>query len=476
MVAGAALYWAVILSGKSGMIRRPDFFAGSEYLEVTILITTTALFLTVFSKAFSSSRNRILLSTSALALLILNLILSLCSDVTQLGNIGTGLIMCIWGLHFTLISAEEAAGHVILTSFLTVIIYMGIMCLPPEPAFLTKEILILISALLSLVSSIIYNRKDTPPSDHADVALGGTLEAIRKPAALRFYASRLLLGFVIGVIMGLEEGMRSESDNGILIKVIAAIIAAAIVVMFLCQPNMQGKTYTYLPALPLLTTGLLVLPFVGSNIRILVQATLPTIWMSFILLSSAQLSTFKTKLGIADTQLSFSEKAVVKTSWTIGYALSVWAIPTLFAELAEVSIYVVMALSYGLTIAATVAMARLSHSQSHESGGSDAFGTIDQKGQRGQRDVPLPSPKAQLSMICDKIATQYSLTKREREVLEILAAGHSRPYIERALVISGSTAKTHIYRIYEKLGIQRKDGLLELVTQYREPESTDEGE
>jgi DNA-binding CsgD family transcriptional regulator len=271
----------------------------------------------------------------------------------------------------------------------------------------------------------------------------------------------LLLGFVIGVIIGLEESTHSETENSILMKLVAMATSGVIVAVFLCRPNMRSKTYTYLSALPLLTTGLLVLPFVGASVRILVQATLPTIWMSFIILSSAQLSTFKTKLGIGDTQLSFSEKAVVKTSWTIGYALSIWAVPTLLAQRPEVNTYVAMALSYGLTIAATVAMARLSHSQSSSVAQEDGL----------VAKHAAPSPQTQLSMICDELAAQHGLTKREREVLEILAAGHSRPYIERTLVISGSTAKTHIYHIYERLGIQRKEGLLELVARHREPDA-----
>jgi DNA-binding NarL/FixJ family response regulator len=46
------------------------------------------------------------------------------------------------------------------------------------------------------------------------------------------------------------------------------------------------------------------------------------------------------------------------------------------------------------------------------------------------------------------------LTPREREVLDLLVRGLSNTEICRSLVISDATAKTHVARILQKLGVR----------------------
>lgn len=46
-----------------------------------------------------------------------------------------------------------------------------------------------------------------------------------------------------------------------------------------------------------------------------------------------------------------------------------------------------------------------------------------------------------------------SLSSREREVLNMIAGGRSIPAIAEALFLAPSTVKTHVQRLYEKLGV-----------------------
>ncbi len=64
---------------------------------------------------------------------------------------------------------------------------------------------------------------------------------------------------------------------------------------------------------------------------------------------------------------------------------------------------------------------------------------------------------------CAALISEYRLSKREGEVLELLAWGASSKRIEEQLCVSGSTAKTHIRHIYAKMGIHSRDELDKLV-------------
>jgi DNA-binding NarL/FixJ family response regulator len=60
---------------------------------------------------------------------------------------------------------------------------------------------------------------------------------------------------------------------------------------------------------------------------------------------------------------------------------------------------------------------------------------------------PAPAPLAEPVAVGE-------LTPREREVLDLLVAGCSNPEICDRLVISDATAKTHVARILQKLGLR----------------------
>lgn len=73
------------------------------------------------------------------------------------------------------------------------------------------------------------------------------------------------------------------------------------------------------------------------------------------------------------------------------------------------------------------------------------------------------SKKGWFSARCNNIASRYLLSKRETEVLFLLAKGHNAAFIQDQLCVSRSTAKTHINHIYRKLDIHTQQELLNMV-------------
>lgn len=61
--------------------------------------------------------------------------------------------------------------------------------------------------------------------------------------------------------------------------------------------------------------------------------------------------------------------------------------------------------------------------------------------------------------------TGHELSKRELEVLQLMASGHSNAEIAERLFVSLSTVKTHSGNIYEKLDVKRRTQAVEKAKQ-----------
>ena len=61
------------------------------------------------------------------------------------------------------------------------------------------------------------------------------------------------------------------------------------------------------------------------------------------------------------------------------------------------------------------------------------------------------------------LAEKGKLTPREAEVFPLLAKGRNAAYIAENLGVSPATVKSHIYHIYQKLGVNSQQNLIDIV-------------
>jgi LuxR family transcriptional regulator, regulator of acetate metabolism len=78
----------------------------------------------------------------------------------------------------------------------------------------------------------------------------------------------------------------------------------------------------------------------------------------------------------------------------------------------------------------------------------------------GRAEIELPGPRPQPSPNTQPVATDRdlrdALTRREREVLTMLADGETNAGIAERLVVSEGTVKTHVKHILRKFGVQNR--------------------
>jgi DNA-binding CsgD family transcriptional regulator len=77
---------------------------------------------------------------------------------------------------------------------------------------------------------------------------------------------------------------------------------------------------------------------------------------------------------------------------------------------------------------------------------------------RGQRDVPVVPPPAPV----EAKRPDLGMTRRELEILELIAQGMSNQEIADKLFVSPNTVKTHASRVFEKLGAKRRTQAVQL--------------
>lgn len=78
-------------------------------------------------------------------------------------------------------------------------------------------------------------------------------------------------------------------------------------------------------------------------------------------------------------------------------------------------------------------------------------------------DDSKPEPEDSFNERCIRVCDKFGLSPREREVFFMLARGRNAKIIQEELCVSASTVKTHIYRIYRKMGINSQQLLIDTI-------------
>ena len=65
----------------------------------------------------------------------------------------------------------------------------------------------------------------------------------------------------------------------------------------------------------------------------------------------------------------------------------------------------------------------------------------------------------------DRICTEYGISPREQEIIELILQGLSNKEMEDVLSISFHTVKNHIYNIFQKLEVNSRGQLIHRILQ-----------
>ena len=287
----------------------------------------------------------------------------------------------------------------------------------------------------------------------------------RRSAILLFLAPLVGYPFIFGHVHYAWVPFQDGNQVSLAIQLAAAagtVLAAGLLLMLITRFWGRRKIDLY---------NLLILPFVG--ITLYLTGILHDQWVFLYVIplnicqKMALFLAMLTPYLIPPRKSPLSTWCVALFLYTLGKALSTSVSSELDGELYTVFVMVFIVLLAAASVAGVIvddgAVARSKDAEGrNEPTGHSHSASSDSGSAAAERIEPLPEEASSVNTLED-VALKYRLTRREGEILALLAQGMTAAHIAEELVVSTSTAKTHMRNIYQKLGVHTQSELLLLV-------------
>ena len=264
-------------------------------------------------------------------------------------------------------------------------------------------------------------------------------------ASLPIYLSFFVLVGVVGIMHTSVLGSSSEYIIGAAPMWLTRVVSLAVFMLVVLPQGMRfNMTTVFKVAFPTLIGILTLLPFLGPAAGAFTGSLAITCYCICGMLIYVFIIREGRKLGLSSVLL-----ATVYTLGSSGFLFCGLCIGLLLRTLSasfDASLLTLLAFAsiYPLVLGLMFIQRRNVRVSNEE---------------QNENDNKMAAHAVALNEAMDKIACEYGLTKREREVLPYLVSDSSIRYIAETLVISENTAWTHAKRIYAKTGTHGKDGL-----------------
>lgn len=372
--------------------------------------------------------------------------------VLVLHGLHHALLIVFWGLAYVSLSKKEAE-RVVAVSLLVAFLVYFLGTLIPIGAWSAP-----VAAVLRAVGAVPFMLGTMHLS-----TCERTITADGLAALVPFCLGRVCLGACMAPLFFFAALPVGDLAPNRFVSIGGALVSA---LLLIASSRQKGLRPSVLRVAPLLILGALFAPYLTSTSALTHAMWVfcgVVSWASWISLSAAQLSDIKEQMGLDETFLAISEKAVVITALFIGYSLCTLAfgrsdqLPVAWSEYWP--LFEALPLYLSLTMCCF------------------QFATlVDRKHQQRLISKGLVRAEDQARLARSALAERYSLTEREKDVFELMAAGHTRPRIREQLCMSDGTVKTHAYHIYKKMDVHSREELYALVEAERAKVVDQEGD
>lgn len=358
----------------------------------------------------------------------------------------TASFILLWGLGFAALDKSSAEKTVFLSLMFCFGFYLALSLLPASRwAAIAASGLKAVAVLPFLVSGECYTVKKRTPHQQNYKLL------------VPVFFSRIFFGTASGIAMAMstfQAGVSVPASPFICIPLLACLVGAFLYLLKTKAPNAG-----ILRVSPLLIAGVLVAPYLGSGqeLTAILHSTFMIVWLSWLVLSSIQLSDLKDKVGWDEARLAFYDKTVYVAAWVATWLLTYTLSSRLNPDTAaHIAFYALPATIYLTLVVSCLLLTAL----------------VDGKVWTNTLNKASELMEKREELVYLRVAEAYRLTNQERNIMTLIAEGHKRPYICEKLVLAESTVKSHTKHLYQKLDIHSREELLTVLEEQRKVLST----
>lgn len=439
MIFGSACYWAWVLLDRSGLV---PYGSASPTLNQQLLTGTMALtgFLIFFvSIKIPWRKIRLTLSIIIVILIIWSECISQLYASNEMAlNMSSVMLCCaragfmqLWSVWILTLPRRVVVQGLLMSISFAAILLLSMIALPLEISRALFPLLPIISAVLAGFQSDNYKNHNTQ-----------TFYDGRNVSFRRFLAIQVLIGFSIGLLSVL--GNEAPLTIGAWKRFASLVCSAILVALILICWRKKASRSTIL-AMPIILAVAFMLSL-GDDLAFFPSIAFILCWLYSSFVSNFHILRFSIYSSMPFVRLILLATSMCALGTFLGSFLGIIrdAFPIISASLSSasfgISIICVLSMLTALIYLLQVTMSDINQMTSTHASDADLY---------------------------NKIVEKYHLTAREKDVLELLGKGYSRPHISKELYLSESTVKTHSANLYRKLGISKRDQLLKMIAELK---------
>ena len=307
------------------------------------------------------------------------------------------------------------------------------------------------SGLLMPVSSILYRKAGLVPNPE-------TAESRRRAFdVMRGYHSLLVFMFLYSALFGvvIVQGAFMEPAGVGVSPILLTICAPGVIMLVLLASTKIRVDVESLQRLflALAIIGMAPLAFLSSDAGFYFLLLLTVIFGMFDISNFVTLFEIIRENELPKLETFAIGRLLSELGIAVGWGLGL-AVTGIAGENSNTAILVVEAATVALIVLGLALLGRDAQSEDSE---------LDEKSPAAGLPQEQPDPYAYRARAVSSLEDEFDLSPREREVFEMLASGRSPKRISEKLFVSESTAKSHCYRIYQKVGVHSQQDLLDVI-------------